>query len=1718
MKKYFLIIVGIILALNLYAQSNSWDGSGIKPNSKFRSLNIFINVIYDVNVNLNDNFPGGAWPRAYNEGVNNEAIPNYLLGFMDTVYTSQNNGILTRQFGEASFDSLQIIGDFVVVNVKESRVLTFPIVNNSYCTNTPFCYNNIARAAIQLINETGGLQTLYGRNKISDYDFENKNQIYFAQTMIRNITSNYGGLEGGNGFGGAGISDSIKIGNQKYKFSGKGTLQCIGSGDKSVDIPSIISHEISHSLFGSNAFHTSGGNHRGSGNIQMPFLTIQGGHGLMGAAVTALVSCNAYERWRMHWKHPNAPNYITARDTSNSNYVVSDIKKEDGNKSFILRDFVTDGDAIRIQLPYKDSEDASNQYIWLENHKVGLNGKLDYFQWSETANCRPQGKAGIYAYYQIGRDILSGTSNEVWFSGERDNLKMISAEGYWNFSIIDVNPSYSIDCINWEWHDYLHERKDANPFCGYQDQERQIHPSTNANIIQLSHEKLMWRKRIGYLDIDSLPSVGDNRDAFSTHRKINMSTNPSTCNAKTYYNYLRSDGGYDYTESAHRNNETTYLTGLSIEMTPQSNNNFFVNIRWDDYDITNSANWTGKITLKEKAVLKNGKTINLKQNKTPAQFIKDATSGYFAKTSLFTCEENSVFHQEGNTAFIVDENSKILLKSGSKYTISTGANLTIKSGCTLEVEECATLAINGQLIVEIGANIIFHPEANIIMSSLSKIVYSGNVQQLIYPYIWENPTIIGNVTINHPTTFSNVEIHHGATLTITSTVKMANHSEIFIYSGGKLIIDGGTITYDCDENMWQGITIFYDPSSPLSYGSVEIINGGTIENANTAITVEPGGIVYANNANIKNYKQGISFFPLQQGQSGTSGTFINTNFEVNNNNLVSNNNFEYHLNIFRCGKVLIENCSFTTPQNFSNKNSIIVDKTTTNWTGTNYLNRSNSVSLLGDATMSLTGTVYCGYNSGFTVHPTAKLSLFNATLSNTTQGQLWKGITVLGNPNQPLNKNYQGYVDLLNSTIENAEIGITAKDGGLVDVNRSFFTNNLTGVKFEPISSLQTGGTSGTFQDTKFVLNNQDLDFDAHIKALSSGNISVFGCDFSSNVPQDDAYYNYGIFVSNTSFEIGLLCTTPNCPYNITMRNKFSGFNTAISAINTGTLPAFRARYCEFIDNENGISVNGINSSLIIRNEFMVNNTIVGYPVFATGVAVGNATGYKIEENLFIDGTITNGNNNAGLRIFNSGTPENEVYKNFFINFAAAQVLSGRNSNASNDSIHILPYTGLQTLCNEFTENKSYDILVGTNPGTIPPTISSIRGSQGSLRKSAGNLFDNAATLNISNTHPNYSMSYYYGSKQEEFPDSVSTNVNRSSAAGQNGCPTRNGPFDAIIDPFDGIKIIMNDESYGSALAQYDEWNEQYEYYLALLKGTEEGSEEYYEILDQVSYYSALKDNYFNWIIASVMNEAEGRKQKAEGKKSPSNFEGVDGEAGRGSLYETLRFLFSYRNHYTDNLSIAETYMAEHNYETALATLAQIYPQFELSEEQIQELVGLQIYIRWLQQLEYNEKSVYLLPENEIQYLVNFVETNIGRGRVFANNILCGLYGICKDDEVMRELDDEMMNEAESRKQKAEGKKSPSNFEGVDGEAGRGSLNDITLIPNPTNGELKIENNKGINPLVIEVFDVYGRNLTPHTANLLPHTSLDITDLASGVYFVKITTDKGIVTKKVVKN
>ena len=162
MKKIFTICL-VFFNVVSFAQKQSWNGNGLKPNAKVRTLNLFINIIYDVHPNWDPCRTDSDtlyWGSASVEGINIAPIPIYLTdtSFMDVEHKAQPKGTMTRLYRESSFDSLRIIGDFMVINIKESRIM------NQFGA---FSLGNILKASIDLINIQGGLQTLYGHNAIT---------------------------------------------------------------------------------------------------------------------------------------------------------------------------------------------------------------------------------------------------------------------------------------------------------------------------------------------------------------------------------------------------------------------------------------------------------------------------------------------------------------------------------------------------------------------------------------------------------------------------------------------------------------------------------------------------------------------------------------------------------------------------------------------------------------------------------------------------------------------------------------------------------------------------------------------------------------------------------------------------------------------------------------------------------------------------------------------------------------------------------------------------------------------------------------------------------------------------------------------------------------------------------------------------------------------------------------------------------------------------------------------------------------------------------------------------------------------------------------------------------------------------------------------------------------------------------------------------------------
>lgn len=82
MKKISILLC-VLMPVLLVAQVSSWEGKGISPKGTLFCLNIFVNVIYDIHPEYNQNFVDSTYwapvTEVALEGINNTSIPKYLL-------------------------------------------------------------------------------------------------------------------------------------------------------------------------------------------------------------------------------------------------------------------------------------------------------------------------------------------------------------------------------------------------------------------------------------------------------------------------------------------------------------------------------------------------------------------------------------------------------------------------------------------------------------------------------------------------------------------------------------------------------------------------------------------------------------------------------------------------------------------------------------------------------------------------------------------------------------------------------------------------------------------------------------------------------------------------------------------------------------------------------------------------------------------------------------------------------------------------------------------------------------------------------------------------------------------------------------------------------------------------------------------------------------------------------------------------------------------------------------------------------------------------------------------------------------------------------------------------------------------------------------------------------------------------------------------------------
>jgi len=460
----------------------------------------------------------------------------------------------------------------------------------------------------------------------------------------------------------------------------------------------ILLHEYSHMLFGGNNFH-SGGSHSKKAGYSY-FTHIQCGWGMMGAAWKSFLTPNAWERRRLGWKPSTKQYFISALDSLEINEISTDLDPFDATQQgvYVIRDFMSTGDAIRIRLPHLPGN-VFQQWLWIENHQTRSrnNSRFDQFQYEEH-ECMDNATPGLYMYIQVDKENLTGKDI---FGAHADYLHPLPANGLWDLVWGDTTVQNQ-GCINYE-HYFPHRFTSslANPLSGNHEMELVFNDYNGNGKIELEEYRVPAIRKKGSRYQINLPLLGAREHAFSAEgsKRVGIGTNPSSnplISSVTASNDMFSDAP---------NNRTVYLNGISITILGYSEKiqgALLVKIRFDDFNIREKIRWCADtiiFTPMEKSgvqvltVHKNS-SIHIDRGLTPTRITNPEQFGkkqLFTKPTVFVLMPGTVLHLKDNASIKIDNGSKFILMPGSTVRMDKKASMSIVNGSSVVIMPGALL-------------------------------------------------------------------------------------------------------------------------------------------------------------------------------------------------------------------------------------------------------------------------------------------------------------------------------------------------------------------------------------------------------------------------------------------------------------------------------------------------------------------------------------------------------------------------------------------------------------------------------------------------------------------------------------------------------------------------------------------------------------------------------------------------------------------------------------------------------------------------------------------------------------------------------------------------------------------------------------------------------------------------------------------------------------------
>lgn len=678
------LITALLFACCVGAQPNrpiqeSRHGWYLSPHGTIRVLVIFAEIDWDVNP-ARDPQPDGAghWPKGQ--------LPSWRDDLFDPHALAEPKAQVSRYYHDISLGGYTVLGDYMdqLVTLRESE--------HGAVTNA----HGINRLVVAEANKLGELRTRHGLS-VADFDLwkrggkqglpkeqgpDDPHSYDHVMVILRNSTLTHG--QGSVDAGSSGKLFGFESDSQS-RFGGMNTLPF-----------EILKHEFNHLLLGGNNFHSGGGN---AAQFQSFFICLQGGWSMMGAASSSLLTCTAWDRDRLGWMPKGAVHRIRAR-TSTGEEADADLDPLAGDTGlFILRDFVTTGDALRIRMPFIP-EDRYQQWLWVENH-LGhqRNGSpTDRFHWELEDPCVAPIEAGLFMTMQVDREDRFGASI---FGGHADYLRPLPANGNHDVSLRGDTLRGSCP-FGGTTFPFRKEDRWANPLTGNHELELPVYDRNGDGMLQRSeHYVPRARVRRGRIEADGV-FFGRPEHAFRMNgqRKLGMATNPSSANMLT----LVSAGTKDTHQRGAPNVRSIHLNGISVELLSMAaNGDATVRVRNDDVLVDQDVRWCAdSIVLPplkgqggRSLVLAPKRTLLLDRSRTPTRINAPDSTGN-------TVWYSDPTRMEVRAGAVVElgPRSTIELRNASELHFMPGSALVLGSRCRLKVDATSRIVLHGDVALE----------------------------------------------------------------------------------------------------------------------------------------------------------------------------------------------------------------------------------------------------------------------------------------------------------------------------------------------------------------------------------------------------------------------------------------------------------------------------------------------------------------------------------------------------------------------------------------------------------------------------------------------------------------------------------------------------------------------------------------------------------------------------------------------------------------------------------------------------------------------------------------------------------------------------------------------------------------------------------------------------------------------------------------------------------